>query len=352
VLAHFLRDAEAVEQACLDGIGRAADPAALEQVRVEYLGRRGRVQELLGRLGGIAAEERPEAGQRANRLKRALEEALAARRAELERPAVRPAGPAAAADVTMPGRTHGAGAAHPISQVMDLLVEILGRMGFAVADGPDVETAYHNFDALNTPEEHPSRDPQDTFYLPEGTLLRTQTSPVQIRVMERTPPPVRIIAPGRCYRRDTADATHSASFQQIEGLYVDEQVSLADLKGTLQELAHQLFGAAVQVRFRPHFFPFTEPSIECDFSCTVCRGRGCRVCKQSGWLEIAGAGMVDPRVFSKIGYDPERYTGFAFGMGIERIAMILFGLNDIRLLYENDLRFIEQFRARFHEADR
>ena len=208
---------------------------------------------------------------------------------------------------------------------------------------PDIEDEYHNFDALNTPPDHPSRDLQDTFYLSDGKLLRTQTSPVQIRVMENQQPPIRIVAPGRCYRRDTPDATHSVNFHQIEGLYVNENVSLADLKGTLLTFAHEMFGKDVKVRFRPHFFPFTEPSLEYDFSCINCGGKGCRVCKNSGWLEISGAGMVDPAVFSKVGYDPEKYTGFAFGMGIERIAMIRYQINDIRILYENDIRFLEQF---------
>lgn len=226
---------------------------------------------------------------------------------------------------------------------MDDTVAIFRRMGFLVADGPDIETEYHNFDALNTPADHPSRDIQDTFYLPDGRLLRTQTSPVQIRVMENQPPPVRIVCPGRCFRRDTPDATHSMNFHQIEGLYVDRNVSLADLKGTLTMFAHELLGPDVDVRFRPHFFPFTEPSIEYDFSCIICKGRGCRICKNSGWLEISGAGMVDPAVFEAVGYDPEIWTGYAFGMGVERIAMIRYALNDIRILYENDVRFLQQF---------
>ena len=216
-------------------------------------------------------------------------------------------------------------------------------MGFVVADGPDIEDEYHNFDALNTPKEHPSRDPQDTFYLKGGKLLRTQTSPVQIRVMENQAPPIRIVAPGRCYRRDTPDATHSVNFHQIEGLFVDRDVSLVDLKATLLAFAHEMFGKNVQVRFRPHYFPFTEPSLEYDFSCINCTGKGCNVCKNSGWLEISGAGMVDPEVFKNVGFDPELYTGYAFGMGIERLAMIRHNINDLRLFYENDVRFLSQF---------
>ena len=212
-----------------------------------------------------------------------------------------------------------------------------------MADGPDIETVFHNFTALNTPEDHPSRSPSDTFYLQDDLILRTQTSPVQIRVMQGGSPPIRIIAPGRCYRRDTTDATHSANFHQIEGLYVDRQVSLADLKGDVSYFARQMMGPDVKVRFRPHFFPFTEPSVEYDFSCHVCGGRGCRVCKQSGWIEISGAGLVHPRVFERVGIDPEQWQGYAFGLGVERIAMILYGISDIRQLYENDLRFLAQF---------
>ena len=226
---------------------------------------------------------------------------------------------------------------------MDDTVAIFRRLGFVVADGPDLETEYYNFDALNTPSDHPSRDTQDTFYLPDGRLLRTQTSPVQIRVMESQKPPVRIICPGRCFRRDTPDATHSMNFHQVEGLYVDHKVSLADLKGDLTVFAKELLGQDVNVRFRPHFFPFTEPSIEYDFSCIMCKGKGCRICKNSGWLEISGAGMVDPAVFAAVGYDSEEWTGYAFGMGVERIAMIRYALTDIRLLYENDMRFLRQF---------
>jgi phenylalanyl-tRNA synthetase alpha chain len=226
---------------------------------------------------------------------------------------------------------------------MDEAVAVFRRLGFVVADGPDLDTVYHNFDALNTPADHPSRDPQDTFYLADGRLLRTQTSPVQIRVMESQDPPVRIVCPGRCYRRDTPDATHSMNFHQIEGLYIDHNVSMADLKGVLAEFAREMLGPGTDVRFRPHFFPFTEPSIECDFTCVVCKGKGCRVCKGSGWIEIAGAGMVDPNVLRTVGYDPEEWSGYAFGMGIERIAMICLAINDIRLIYENDMRFLAQF---------
>ncbi|MFA6291447.1 MAG: phenylalanine--tRNA ligase subunit alpha, partial [Victivallales bacterium] len=216
-------------------------------------------------------------------------------------------------------------------------------MGFIVAEGPEIETVYHNFDALNTPPDHPSRDPQDTFYFGDGRLLRTQTSTVQIRYMEKNEPPIRIVSPGRCFRRDTPDATHSMNFHQIEGLYIDKNVSMANLKSTLLYFGKELMGSDTELRLRPHFFPFTEPSVECDFSCIMCGGKGCRVCKFSGWLEIAGAGMVNPAVLSNVGYDPEKWNGYAFGMGIERIAMIRYRIGDIRLLYENDVRFLEQF---------
>ena len=225
----------------------------------------------------------------------------------------------------------------------DECVAVFRRMGFIVAEGPEIEDIYHNFDALNTPADHPSRDPQDTFYFADGRILRTQTSPVQIRVMESHQPPVRIVAPGRVFRRDTPDATHGMNFHQIEGLYVDRGVSMADLKSVLQTFATEMYGPKVKIRLRPHFFPFTEPSVEYDFSCIMCGGKGCPVCKHSGWIEIAGAGMVDPAVFANVGYDPEEWTGYAFGMGIERLAMLRYRIPDLRLLYENDVRFLEQF---------
>lgn len=321
--------------AAINGVTATAD---VENIRIKLLGRKGILSENLKEVGKLTPEERPDVGKTANLVKTELMSAIQLKLEELDSNEVN-----AAIDVTLPGRRRGAGHKHPITQVIDDAVEIFRRLGFLVADGPDIEDEYHNFDALNTPADHPSRDIQDTFYLPDGRLLRTQTSPVQIRVMENQPPPVRVVAPGRCYRRDTPDATHSMNFHQIEGLYVDENVSLADLKATLLTFAHEMFGKDVKLRFRPHFFPFTEPSLEYDFSCVNCNGNGCRVCKNSGWLEISGAGMVDPAVFSFVGYDPERYTGYAFGMGIERLAMIRYSINDIRLLYENDVRFLAQF---------
>ena len=331
----------AMRTEALEQVGAAQTAAALEAVRIAYLGRKGLLPEIMKGLRDVPPEQRAAVGQAANSFKEALAAALAAKTAALTRGTL-PSAPAF--DPTLPGTVHPRGSRHPVSLVIEEAVRIFARLGFTVAEGPDIETGYRNFDALNTPDYHPSLSEQDTFWLQPDLLLRTQTSPVQIRVMEQQPPPIRIITPGRCYRRDTTDATHSANFHQIEGLYVDTEVSLADLKGTLAYFARQMMGPGVQVRFRPHFFPFTEPSVECDFSCHVCGGKGCRVCKHSGWIEIAGAGMVDPRVFAKVGYDAEQVCGYAFGMGIERIAMIKYGIPDIRMLYENDLRFLAQFR--------
>jgi phenylalanyl-tRNA synthetase alpha chain len=313
---------------------QTGDLAGVEELRVRLLGRKGELTAALKGMGALAPEERPVVGKVANEVKDAITAALDAKLAALKAAA---AGTAVGIDVTLPGRRRPLGLKHPLSRTVDDCVACFRRMGFVVADGPDIEDEYHNFDALNTPADHPSRDIQDTFYLPDGRLLRTQTSPVQIRVMLRQPPPVRIICPGSCYRRDTPDATHSMHFRQIEGLYVDKQVSLADLKGTLLTFAREIFGEEVKIRLRPHFFPFTEPSIECDVSFARGKGGGER------WLEIAGAGMVDPNVLTAVGYDPEEVSGYAFGMGIERIAMIRYGITDIRLLYENDVRFLTQF---------
>jgi phenylalanyl-tRNA synthetase alpha chain len=325
---------------CLQALAEATTPAALEECRTQYLGRKGEFTALMKEMGKLSAEERPEFGKQVNLAKDELEAAFTQKKDQLEAVAEQTGG---TLDITLPGRCRVIGHKHPISQVMDEAVAIFRRMGFIVADGPDMETEWHNFDALNTPADHPARDVQDTFYLPDGRLLRTQTSTVQIRVMERQQPPVRIIAPGRCFRRDTPDATHSMNFHQCEGLFVDHKVSLADLKGVLAVFAREILGGDINIRFRPHFFPFTEPSLEYDFSCPVCSGKGCNVCKHSGWLEISGAGMVDPEVFKAVKYDPELYTGFAFGLGLERIAMIRYALTDIRMLYENDMRFLKQF---------
>jgi phenylalanyl-tRNA synthetase alpha chain len=316
----------------------ATGSAELEAVRVRYLGRKGLLQEIMKGLGKVDPSERPQVGKLANELREELRSLLDSRKADLETAVLTET----TFDYSMPGNWRQLGTRHPISRIIEDVVQIFARLGFTVADGPDIETGYYNFDALNTPPDHPSRNEKDTFWLETGQLLRTQTSPVQIRVMEKQKPPVRIIAPGRCFRRDTTDATHSANFHQIEGLYVDRKVSMADLKSDITYFAQEMMGPDVQVRFRPHFFPFTEPSVEYDFSCHCCNGKGCRVCGNSGWIEMAGAGMVDPRVFKLVGYDPGKFTGYAFGMGVERIGMIKYGITDIRMLYENDVRFLQQ----------
>ncbi|MDD5482484.1 MAG: phenylalanine--tRNA ligase subunit alpha [Kiritimatiellae bacterium] len=333
-------DILALKNAAEQELKNAKNAEELEKTRVKYLGRRGLLPEIMKELKTLPPEYRPAAGRYSNEFKSACEALFSSRQSELA--AEKGPDQKDAFDPTLPGQWRNVGSIHPITAIIMEAADIFSSLGFTIADGPDIETEYYNFDALNMPADHPSRDTQDTFWLAEKILLRTQTSPVQIRVMERQPPPVRIIAPGRCYRRDTTDATHSANFHQIEGLYVDRNVSLADLKSDLAYFARRMMGPNVKVRFRPHFFPFTEPSVEYDFSCHLCGGKGCRICKQSGWIEISGAGMVNPKVFQKVGYDPETTTGYAFGMGVERIAMIKFGIPDIRMLYENDIRFLSQ----------
>jgi phenylalanyl-tRNA synthetase alpha chain len=321
-------------------LAKASNDQEIEAVRITIVGRKGLFPALSGEMKNVLPEDRKAVGIAFNQGKQRFQKMLDA---ALERLQQVDSGEVAGLDLSLPGRQWQRGTKHPVSKVIDDCVAIFRRMGFIVAEGPEMESVYNNFDALNTPADHPSRDPGDTFYFADGRLLRTQTSPVQIRVMESQEPPIRIVAPGRCFRRDTPDATHSMNFHQIEGLYIDRQVSLADLKSILQTFAHELFGPQVSIRLRPHFFPFTEPSVEYDFSCIMCKGKGCGVCKQSGWLEIAGAGMVDPQVLHNVGYDPAEWSGFAFGMGIERIAMLRYRINDIRFLYENDVRFLEQF---------
>ncbi|MCD6417642.1 phenylalanine--tRNA ligase subunit alpha [bacterium] len=316
---------------------RSAESSSLADLRAKFLGRKGEMTKMMKHLASLPQDMRPQAGKLANETKKKIESlfsgVVAPQKKSYEK-----------FDPTLPGRKPIVGGIHPLEWTLRRIVDIFYGMGFSVASGPEMETEYYNFDALNTPEDHPARDIQDTFYLErKGWLLRTQTSPVQIRVMESQKPPVKIIAPGRCYRRDAIDSTHYYTFTQVEGLYVDRDVTLADLKGVLTAFAKQFIGENVRVRFRPHFFPFTEPSVEYDFSCPVCDGKGCRVCKGTGWLEISGAGMVDPEVFKAAGYDPDEVQGYAFGMGVERIAMVKFGIDDIRLLYENDLAFLEQF---------
>jgi phenylalanyl-tRNA synthetase alpha chain len=330
-------------------LATATSEADLRAVRDRYLARKGGlVSGLLKALGSAPAEERPRLGQLANTLKQEIEARLDERitRAAEARP------PRGAVDVTLPGRIPRLGHRHPLSVLRDQIEGIFARMGFLIIEGPELEDDYHNFEALNMPAEHPARDMQDTLYLSApvrssagspATLLRTHTSGMQIRYMETHQPPVRLIAPGRVYRRDNLDLTHTPMFTQVEGLVVGESVTLADLKGTLDVFVRELFGQERKVRFRPSFFPYTEPSAEVDISCAACAGAGCAMCKRTGWIEILGSGMVHPAVFEAVGYDPEKYTGFAFGMGIERVALLRWGVEDIRLFYENDLRFLEQF---------
>jgi phenylalanyl-tRNA synthetase alpha chain len=320
-------------------VAGAGSAEEVERLRVELLGRKGRLTGILRGLGQLPGDQRPRVGAEANRVKELLATRLDGRAAEL-RP--RSAG-GERVDLTLPGRARWRGATHPITQVVDEVCEIFRDLGFARVRGPEVETVEYNFTKLNTPLDHPAADMHDTFYLREGVVLRTHTSPVQARVMERYEPPVRVVVPGMVYRRDPFDASHAPAFEQIEGLAVDEGITFADLKATLAEFARRFFGRETRTRFRPSFFPFTEPSAEVDVSCQLCAGAGCAACKRTGWMEIMGAGMVDPAVFEAVGYDPERYTGFAFGMGPGRIALQRYGIPDIRLLYESDVRFLEQF---------
>jgi phenylalanyl-tRNA synthetase alpha chain len=333
---------QTIVEGAREEIERATTRRDLDEVRVKYLGKRGTLTQLLRALPGLPPAERPIVGKEANAAKAGLESELEARQALLEGLERRARLAADRSDLTLPGRRVVPGALHPLTQVHDEIVDVFTGMGFAVAEGPEVELDFYNFEALNIPKDHPARDMQDTFYVGGEVLLRTHTSPVQIRTMERQKPPVRIICPGRVYRRD-ADITHSPVFHQVEGLAVDRGISMGDLKGTLALFARELFGPDSRIRFRPSFFPFTEPSAEVDVLCFLCKGGGCRVCKQSGWLEILGSGMVHPRILRAMGYDTEEVTGWAFGMGIERVAMLRYGVDDIRLFFENDLRFLSQF---------
>ena len=334
---------EAVAGEARAAIAAATSAAELEAVRVKYLGRSGALTDVLKSLGTLPAEERPAVGAAANAAKRELETLLAERLATAQDTERRVQRARERPDLTLPGRRPPRGTVHPLSRVRDEIVEIFAGLGFSVAEGPQIETDAYNFEALNIPRDHPARDMQDTFYLSPETLLRTHTSPVQIRAMRSQRPPVRIICPGTVYRRDVADLTHSPMFHQVEGFAVDRDVTMADLKGTLSLFAQEMFGPRSKIRFRPSFFPFTEPSAEVDVLCFLCGGAGCRACKQSGWLEILGSGMVHPQVLRNVGYDPEDVTGWAFGMGIERIAILKYGVEDIRLFFENDLRFLKQF---------
>jgi phenylalanyl-tRNA synthetase alpha chain len=329
---------EQIKRDFLNEIEKIKDSLDVENLRIRYLGKKGLIQDLYKGLGKLSPQERPQLGKQINDLRDYIHEKLQIFRDKF---AVRKV--SIKLDYTLPGRKPAVGRKHPLTQTLDDIKRFFLGFGFVVADGPEVETDYYNFEALNMPKNHPARDMQDTLYITDDLVLRTHTSPVQIRTMLNQQPPVQIIAPGRVYRRDTPDASHSPFFHQVEGLYVDIGVSFADLKAIIEEFARYMFGEDIHVRFRPSFFPFTEPSLEYDFNCIFCRGKGCKVCKQTGWIEISGAGMVDPNVFKAVGYDSERYTGYAFGMGVDRIAMLRYAIDDIRLFFENDFRFLEQF---------
>lgn len=322
----------------LESIEKAGSSAEIEDIRIKYLGKKGRITALMRQMGSIAPEDRPAVGQVANRVKEDLSEAIKARSDALAAGETEPAG----LDITLPGGTYRLGHRHPITRVEDEICDIFSRMGFDIAEGPEVELEYYNFEALNIPKDHPARDMQDTFYVSDNVVLRTHTSPMQVRTMEKKRPPVWVVIPGKTYRRDS-DVSHTAMFQQVEGLVVDKGITFGDLKGVLTSFVHQFFSPDTPLRFRPSFFPFTEPSAEVDIGCVICRGEGCRTCGFTGWLEILGSGMVDPEVYKFVDYDPEEVTGFAFGVGIERVAMLKYGIEDIRLFYENDLRFLKQF---------
>ena len=319
------------------------DDVDTEQIKIKYLGKKGELTAVLRGMGALTPEERPIIGQLANEVRADIEEALNEKMKALQAKALEEKLKSEKLDVTMPGTPVPMGHMHPLTQVQRELENVFIGLGFSIAEGPEVELDYYNFQALNIPENHPARDTQDTFYITENVLLRTQTSPVQVRTMEHQKPPIRVISPGRVYRSDALDATHSPLFHQLEGLVVDKGITMGDLKGTLEIFAKKMFGENTQIRFRPHHFPFTEPSAEVDVSCFVCGGKGCRLCKGEGWIEILGAGMVHPFVLSNCGIDPEVYSGFAFGLGLERITMAKDGIDDIRLFYENDERFLEQF---------
>jgi len=335
-------DIERLRETAVAAVAAAATLAALDQVRVRYLGKSGEVTALLKQLGQLPPEERPGAGQRINEAKVAVQEAIETHRQRLEAQALQARLASERIDVTLPGRGPRPGGLHPVTRALRRIEQLFANAGFSIAEGPEIEDAYHNFEALNIPEHHPARAMHDTFYFDSGLLLRTHTSPVQIRVMEEQSPPLRIIAPGRVYRCDS-DLTHTPMFHQVEGLVVDEAVSFADLKGVLYDFLTNFFERDLKLRFRPSYFPFTEPSAEVDIQCVMCGGDGCRVCKQTGWLEVLGCGMVYPEVFRHVGIDPERHLGYAFGMGVERLAMLRYGIDDIRLYFDNDLRFLRQF---------
>ena len=334
---------EAIRAAAEEAVKAALDEKQMEDIRVKYLGKKGEITALLKQMGSLSPEERPKMGQLVNDAKQRVEAAIAERKSSFKEKAMELKLKSETLDITLPETPVNAGGLHPLSIVTNDLIDIFRSMGFDVLDGPEVETDYYNFECLNVPADHPARDMQDTFYLADKILLRTQTSAAQIRTMENRKPPIRIICPGRVFRADEVDATHSPVFHQLEGLVVDKGVTMCDLMGVLEQFAREIYGDDVKVRFRPSFFPFTEPSVEVDISCTECGGKGCRVCKGEGWIEILGAGMVHPNVLRSCGIDPDVYSGFAFGLGIDRITTTRYKISDIRLLFENDKRFLEQF---------
>ncbi len=344
------QELEDLRAAALDQIQQSTDAAQLERARVQFLGRKARLTAILRQLVTLPPQERPAIGLLANQIKQAIEACIAAQRAALESIPSDEVLATDQIDISLPGRRPTLGRLHPLTQIMREICQIFAEMGFAVIEGPDVEWDYYNFEALNIPEDHPARDMWDTFWIdPASTsvgkpmLLRTHTSPMQIRIMEQTRPPIRVVVPGTCYRYEAVDASHESQFHQIEGLAVDEDVTFADLKGTLYTFVQRLFGKDRKIRFRCDYFPFVEPGVDMSIDCFRCKGAGCRLCKESGWLEILGAGMVHPNVLARVGYDPARYSGFAFGLGPARVAMLKYGIDDIRLFHGNDLRFLQQF---------
>ncbi|MDR0931011.1 MAG: phenylalanine--tRNA ligase subunit alpha [Clostridiales bacterium] len=338
-------DVENIKNAAIAEVEGASDLKQIDDIRIKYLGKKGEITQLMKTMGALPADERPAFGAIVNSARGAVEDALNAKKAAMESVAIQNKMLSEKIDVTMPGVKPVLGSVHPLTKVLNQIKQIFVGMGFVIAEGPEVEKDYYNFDALNIPPTHSARDEDDTFYIDgfDDVLLRTQTSSVQIRVMEHQKPPIRMVAPGRVYRSDAVDATHSPMFHQIEGLVVDKGVTMADLKGTLSDFVNNLYGEKIDVRFRPHHFQFTEPSAEMDISCPNCGGKGCNVCKGEGWIEILGAGMVHAKVLERCGIDPNVYSGFAFGLGLERIAMRSLGINDLRLFYENDVRFLNQF---------
>ena len=337
-------DLKSIEREARERISKAKTSRELESLRVEFLGRKGKLTLLLKSISSMPKEKRRDFGRECNRLKNLIEELLNERMASVKEEEERERLRKEFIDVTLPGRNDEVGSLHPITRTLREIVNIFTAMGFAVAEGPEIETDFYNFEALNMPKGHPAREMQDTFYITEDVVLRTHTSPVQVRVMMKHSPPIQVIAPGKVYRKD-ADITHTPMFHQVEGLMVDSSVTFSDLKGVLEIFLRKVFGEDTRVRFRPSFFPFTEPSAEVDIGCVICGGKGCKVCKGTGWLEILGCGMVDPEVFKHVGINPEIYQGFAFGMGIERIAMLKYGIDDLRLFFDNDYRFLQQFRG-------